>query len=42
MDYRVLINKGMNTIVHSFEKYSEALIFRLENGGQLYEKVHIK
>ena len=39
MEFRVLINKGMNTIVQSFKMYSKALQYQQENGGSIYLKV---
>ena len=35
MRYRVLVNFE----VHKFSNYSEALMFKLQNGGIIYEKV---
>ena len=39
MEFRVLIHKGMNTIIQSFKVYSEALQYQQENGGSVYLKV---
>jgi hypothetical protein len=39
MEFRVLIHKGMNTIIQSFKAYSKALQYRQENGGSIYLKV---
>ena len=39
MEFRVLIHKGMNTIVQSFNVYSEALRYQQENEGSIYLKI---
>ena len=39
MEFRVLIHKGMNTIIQSFKIYSKALQYKQENGGSIYLKV---
>lgn len=39
MEFKVLIHKGMNTIIQTFEVYSEALQYQQENGGSIYLKV---
>ena len=39
MEFRVLISKGMSTIIQSFKIYSKALQYQQENGGSIYLKV---
>ena len=39
MRFRVLINKGMDTIIQPFKVYSEALQYQQENGGIIYLRV---
>lgn len=39
MEFRVVINKGMNTIIQPFKMYSKALQYQQQNGGSIYLKV---
>ena len=39
MEFRVLVNKGMNTIIQPFKVYSKALKYQQENRGSIYLKV---
>ena len=39
MEFRVVINKGMNTIIQPFKVYSKALQYKQENGGSIYLKI---
>ena len=39
MEFRVLISKGMSTIIQSFKIYSKALQYQQKNGGSIYLKV---
>jgi hypothetical protein len=39
MEFRVVIDKGINTIIQPFKVYSKALQYKQENGGSIYLKV---
>ena len=39
-NFRVLIIKGMKTLSYSFQNYSDALQFKMENGGTIYQRIY--